>query len=385
MKNLRNSVLFFLFLFSIAIFVANSSRSQNASSAGLDAASNKCLKIYNAVLAQMARALVTALDASPPLSELVSACSSTPLAVLGTPGAYCKGLDMIIDTICMGDPRALCLGGGKRMPAECDGAPGLNIDAASKACLDAYHDVMVSMIDNVTMDFNHRPNVNSLISVCKSTPLAGLGSQAGYCDGLLLTYKLQCSNYFPGEDDLGRSARCDQGFESIANFCRPTNDPKALTVAEEACSPARVNVYKRCNQLCDEGALVQSPSFCKRGCAADAADNMVCLIALYTSRLDSKKPHRAITTTSPTSGSARKSVTASPGVKSNNLDRFGLGPSFVTSDPSLPNQRGSVKAVQSGTAKAKTTTTLARPSSANSKQLNTDPKAQIIRPIDQIK
>ena len=78
------------------------------------------------------------------------------------------------------------------------------------------------------------------------------------------------------------------------------------------------------------------------------------------------------------------STTASPGVKSNNLDRFGLGPSFVTSDPSLPNQRGAGKAVQGGSSKAKTTTLSTQPTGAKPASI-VDQKARIIEPQQQIK
>ena len=78
-------------------------------------------------------------------------------------------------------------------------------------------------------------------------------------------------------------------------------------------------------------------------------------------------------------------TTASPGVKPNNLDRFGLGPSFVTGDPSLPNQRGAGKPVQGGSSKAKTTTSLAKPPSTDSKRPSVDPNARIITPTEQIK
>ena len=77
-------------------------------------------------------------------------------------------------------------------------------------------------------------------------------------------------------------------------------------------------------------------------------------------------------------------MTANPGVKSNNLDRFHLGPSFVTTDPSLPNQRGGGKAVQGGSSKAKTTTTLAKPSTDATKP----PRNQLFldrSPAEQIK
>ena len=80
-----------------------------------------------------------------------------------------------------------------------------------------------------------------------------------------------------------------------------------------------------------------------------------------------------------------KSQTASPGVKSNNLDRFGLGPSFAPTESSLPNQRAAGKPPQGGSSKAKTTTSLAKPSSTDSKRPSVDPNARILTPTEQIK
>lgn len=66
----------------------------------------------------------------------------------------------------------------------------------------------------------------------------------------------------------------------------------------------------------------------------------------------------------------KRQGTSSPGLKSgsrdvkskNNLDRFDLGPNYVTTDPSLPNQRRAGQSAQGNSAKQKgTTTPLAKP------------------------
>ena len=142
---------------------------------------------------------------------------------------------------------------------------------------------------------------------------------------------------------------------------------------------------QKCFAACDQ---VQDKNACRADCSDYAARSVAACLGIPASTSPPKKSgtdgSKKPTLTKPAIRDGRNSST-SAGVKSNNLDRFGLGPSFVTSDPSLPNQRGAGKAAQGGSAKAKTTTSLAKPSSTDSKRPSVDPNARIIKPTEQIK
>ena len=175
--------------------------------------------------------------------------------------------------------------------------------------------------------------------------------------------------------------KCGQWFPVGA--CTQPNGKALINLDVRGCGSILPD-KQQCLSSCEH---VQDQQTCRADCTNNANRLIAACLGLSAS---ATKPDLA----SPPSGRNKsqkvslpvdKSQTASPGVKSNSLDRFGLGPSYAPTELSLPNQRTGGKAAQGGSSKQMPTTSLAKPPSTNSKRPSIDPNARIIKPTEQIK
>lgn len=150
----------------------------------------------------------------------------------------------------------------------------------------------------------------------------------------------------------GNNCGCSKSF-GIPNLCISRTQAR-LVHLPGGCDSAK-EATKPCFDACG------SDADCQKQCSAMEAQAVAACLGW-----DPPKPIKTNTSSGsggskPSATSASTPVRSNPNVAPNNLDRFGLGPSYITTDPSLPNQRGAGKTAQGSSSKQKTTTTLAKP------------------------